>query len=50
MDQVPIIVTLVLVALAVLVNKGSGDRVHWGVQLYLTVLMLFCGLVAFGRF
>jgi hypothetical protein len=39
---------LALVALAVLVNRGNGNRTHQAVQLYLMALVLFCTLVAFG--
>jgi len=39
---------LALVALAVLVNRGNGNRAHQAVQLYLMALVLFCTLVAFG--
>lgn len=49
MNQTIYIMSLALVALAVLVNRGNGNRTHQAVQLYLTTLMLFCFLVAFGQ-
>jgi hypothetical protein len=42
------ILSLALVTLAVLVNRGNGNRTHQAVQLYLMALVLFCTLVAFG--
>ena len=49
MNQTLYTISLALVALAVLVNRGNRNRTHHAVQLYLTVLVLFCSLVAFGQ-
>jgi len=48
MNQTLYIVSVALVALAVLMNRGNGNKTHQAVQLYLTTLVLFCALVAFG--
>jgi hypothetical protein len=48
MNQTIYVLSVALVALAVLANRGNGNKTHQAVQLYLTVLMLFCTLVAFG--
>ena len=49
MNQTLYIVSLALVALAVLINRGNRNRTHQAIQLYLTVLILFCSLVVFGQ-
>lgn len=38
-------VALSLTALAVLVNRGAGDWRHYGVQLYLMLLVLVVAMV-----
>ncbi len=48
MNQTLYIVSVALVALAVLVNRGNGNKTHQAVQLYLTTFMLFCALVVLG--
>ena len=39
---------LTTTALTVLANRGNGDKTHFTVQLYLTVVVLLCTLGAFG--
>lgn len=49
MNQTLYIVSLALLAVAVLINRGNGSKTHQAIQLYLTTLVLFCTLVAFGQ-
>ena len=48
MNQTLYTVYLAMTALTVLVNGGNGDKTHYAVQLYLTVVVLLCSLAAFG--
>lgn len=48
MNQTIYIASLALVSLAVVANRGNDNKAHHAVQLYLTTLVLFCALVAFG--
>jgi len=49
MNQDVYALSLTCLVLAVLVNRGNGNRKHHAIQLYLTALVLLCTLVAFGR-
>ena len=49
MNQTIYAFALALVAVAVIVNRGNRSRAHQAVQLYLTILVLFGALVAYGR-
>jgi hypothetical protein len=40
---------LAIVALAVVANRGQGSKIHYGVQLYLMVLVLFVALAVLGK-
>ena len=42
------ILYLVTVALTVLANRGNGNRTHFAVQLYLTLVIMLCTLGASG--
>jgi len=42
------ILYLVTVALTVLANRGNGNRMHFAVQLYLTLVVMLCTLGASG--
>jgi len=43
------LIALVLVALAVLVNRGNRSKVHYAVQLFCTSLVLFGALALYNR-
>jgi len=48
MNYITFVLYLVTVALTVLTNRGSGDRMHFAVQLYLIALVMLCSLGAMG--
>jgi len=48
MNQTLYVIYLAATALAVLTNGGSGDKTHYAVQLYMTVVVLLCAMGALG--
>jgi hypothetical protein len=48
MNYTSFILYLVTVALTVLANRGNGNRTHFAVQLYLTMVIMLCTLGATG--
>lgn len=49
MNQTLYTLSLALVVLAVLVNRGNGNRTHQAIQLFLTTLVLVSLLAALGQ-
>ena len=48
MSHVSYVLYLTIVALAVVANRGNGDKTHFCVQLYLIMVVILCTLGATG--
>ena len=48
MSHVSYVMYLTLVALTVMANGGNGDKTHFAIQLYLTMLVMLCTLGVTG--